>query len=158
VVGRITTFVAALAVTIAISACSPGTPSPVVDLTGTWSGIASDAGAVRWTLRQSSDAVSGTMIFVDADGANVVSGSITGQVKDQRLTFEQQIGYFQFPATGAWSAYRQSGITTNGILAVFDVAHMTGNYAGAVSRLGTPSAPVGSGGPFTNGTLALRKE
>jgi hypothetical protein len=151
-------LVTAIATLVVVGGCSPGSPSSTLDVSGTWSGVATDAGAVRWTLTESGEAVTGTMTFFDANGSRIVAGAVTGRVKDQRLTFEQQIGYFQFPATGAWGAYWERGITTNGILAVLDPAHMVGNYVGAVSQLRSPPGPMGSGGPFTNGTLTLRRE
>jgi hypothetical protein len=142
---------------------SPSTPSAAVDLSGTWTGTASDAGSVRWTITQAGSAVTGTMTLFDpATNAVVVSGSIAGTIRNpgvgQRLTFEQKIAFFAFPSTGPWSRYYTMGFDTSGTLILSSGNQLGGPYLGSANDLRSPPNPPGSGGPFTNGTLALTRQ
>ena len=156
-VKRIRQVTAALTFGVLIG-CSPSAPSSCVDLTGTWVGTASDAGPVRWTIVQNACDITGTATLVDASsGADVVTGSITGKLVRQTLTFEQSIAFFQFPTDGPWSRYWSAGFHTTGTLTPRGSTQLAGSYIGSAQALRSRPGPKGSGGPFTNGTLTLTR-
>ena len=126
-------------------------------------GSASDAGPVRWTIIQTAGTVTGTSTLIDVStGSTVVTGLIKGTLAtsgvNQTLAFEQVIEFFQFPAMGPWSQYWSMGFDTTGSLTVSGGNQLIGRYLGSASNLRSPPGPLGSGGPFTNGTLTLTKQ
>jgi len=159
--GRVGLQTATLLICAGLVGCSSTSgPSSGVELTGTWSGTASDAGPVRWTIAQMGSTITGTAMLLDASmGGVIVTGSIKGTVNSRRqLIFEQSIGLFQFPRTGQWSQYWEMSFDTTGTLTLSGNTQLDGSYLGSASMIRSPPGPVGQGGPFTNGRLNITKQ
>ncbi len=147
--------------TVFVAACgnssttsgTPTGPSPTVNLTGTWSGSASDSsssvvgptgmmgqqgmGDMTLQFTQSGDSVTATMTFAGEFGH--MPGSMTGTISGDTLTFTMTM-----PMGSMMSACAVSGSGTMQISG----NTMTGTYSGSNS----------CDGPFNGGHMTLTRQ
>jgi hypothetical protein len=137
----------------------PPTPSPApnptggIDLTGNWSGSASDSQGgitVSWTLTQSGSAVSGTVRTQSvnpADGScnschrnksGTVSGTISGTTLSLTMFFAAQVSGDPTPMCSATLSASASSVASRSV---------TTSYTGSDTCEGA----------FTNGTMAMHR-
>lgn len=126
------------------SPAAPSSPSTSVNLTGTWSGTASDSsgpGRMTWQLTQSGSAISGT--FTMADDAQSVSGSgtVSGTVSGAAIQFSLSV-----PAGGFDGKYAACSSTVSGSGSATG-SSISGSYSGS-----------SCGGAISSGQLALSKQ
>ena len=117
-------------------------PSEPLNLTGTWSGTASDSsgpGRMTWHLTQNGSAVSGTVNATTPGGTVAFNGTISGIVTSSTLTFTITIPAGGIPVLPQCTA-SISGATTNII-----GTSMSGTYSGTNSCTS----------PFTGGIFTL---
>jgi hypothetical protein len=134
----------ALCGVVACSGDSGSTPSPdpSLNLTGTWSGTASDSsgsGQMTWQLTQSNSTVSGTAT-IDANGTGG-RGSVTGTLSGSSLQFTLTFPAGSFDAPYAACATTVSG-TSNASATV-----LSGTYTG--SSTGSSECRAIGTGQFT---------
>lgn len=121
------------------------TPGPAIDLTGTWSGNASDSSGpatMKWVLTQIGTDVLGTMTASTPSGAIVFNGAFGGTVLGLSFTFNIDIPRGGIPALPLCSA------TVTGSSSSVTTTLIQGIYAGSNSCTGS----------FSNGTFTLVKQ
>lgn len=119
----------------------PFSGPPALDVTGTWSGPASDelvAGTFTLNLTQTGGSVTGTVVFRTPPPVRVANGTITGTMSGATLTYR-----IDLPNAGGVGC----SVTINGTANVSAVA-ISGTYTG----IGT------CGGPFSGGLISLAKQ
>jgi hypothetical protein len=130
---------------LAISACGHGNqPSDPINLSGSWSGTASDSsgpGAIAWQLTQSGSSFSGTLTMTDTSSGARGRGSVSGTLSGTTVEFAISIpaGGFDEP----WAVCTADLIGT----AKATASAMSGEYAGSNSCTGS----------VTSGQLTLDK-
>ena len=127
-----------VAATVFVSAAcgNSNQPSPI-DLTGSWSGTATDSsgpGSIAWRVTQSGSAFSGTLTITDdssgAHGRGSVSGTVSGTAMEFSITIPA--GGFDEP-WGACTANLTGSATVT-------TSSFAGTYAGSNSCAGSVSA------------------
>jgi hypothetical protein len=124
---------------------SPTSTTPAVNLTGTYSGNASDSsgpGRMTWVLTQSGTNVSGTMTGATPLGTVQFRGNISGALSGTTLTFTISI------PQGGVSAFPNCTINFSGSAAGVTSTTISGTYSGT----STCTAP------FNNGQFTLTKQ
>jgi hypothetical protein len=139
---------AILAATL-LAACSRGLspvePAPLVDVTGSWSGTASDSsghGEMTWELVQAEASISGAFSMRDAETGYGARGSASGTVSGTRVRFKLKV-----PIGGADGPWAACTIEVEGDIEA-TTASLSGNYSGSNS----------CGGAITAGQLTLHKQ
>jgi len=130
---------------LAICACGHGNqPSDPINLSGSWSGAASDSsgpGTTVWQLTQSGSAFSGTVTMIDTSSGASGRGSVSGTMSGTKVAFAITIpaGGFDDP----WAACTADLTGT----ATATAAALSGTYTGSNSCTGS----------VTSGQLTLAK-
>lgn len=132
-------FITFLALSLGVAGAGCGSPtqpsaaSTVVNLTGTWSGSASDSsgpGQMTWQMTQTGSSCSGTLTMTDA-GANINGrGSVSGSISGPSIRFALSV-----PAGGFDSPYTSCSADVSGDAQVSG-SSITGTYSGANSCTG----------------------
>jgi hypothetical protein len=135
------------------TACSdkstPSTPSPSVNLTGTWAGdltVLQTPARMTWTLTQSdATTVTGPVAFGLSSGTVLLNGFLTGALSGTTLTYTISVGPGGIP-TQPTCAGQIGGTMTAAI--------------GTTSTLTGTSAVTGSNctPPFPGGTITLTRQ
>jgi len=130
---------------LAISACGhDNQPSEPINLSGSWSGTATDSsgpGTIAWQLTQSGSSFSGTLTMTDTSSGAHGHGSVSGTLSTATVEFSITIpaGGFDEP----WAAC---------------TADLTGTAKATASALsGTYTGSNSCTGPVTSGQLTLDK-
>jgi hypothetical protein len=120
----------------------PFSGPPALDVTGTWSGPASDeklTGTMTFNLTQTGGSVTGTVVVrTNPPQVQLANGTITGTMSGATLTYG-----IDFPNAGGIGC----PVTVNGTANV-SAAAISGTYTG----IGT------CGGPFSGGLISLAKQ
>lgn len=123
---------------------TPKTPETPIDLTGTWSGTASDSsgpGTTTWVLTKTATGAAGTATTRSPLGTVVLTGTVSLEQTGTSATWRLDI-----PAGGV-SELPACTVTVTGT-ATIAATTITGTYNGT----GSCSAP------FTDGTVSLTKQ
>jgi len=138
----------ALVVVGGVAALAGGGSSPTepqsLNLSGTWSGNASDSsgpGRMTWRLTQTGNTIRGTVTGTDIRGGVPGNGTISGTLSGATLTFTINISDFPAPYTNCL-------VIINGTGTVKNNATIEGAYSGTNSCFG----------PFTNGWFLLTRQ
>lgn len=128
------------------SPTSPASSTPTLNLTGTWSGNASDStgpGQMTWRLSQSgSSAVTGSITASTLSGRIVFNGTISGTLAGTTFGFT-----FSVPRGGI-SGFPNCTVTASGSASGITNTSMSGMYSGENSCAGA----------FSNGRFTLTKQ
>lgn len=119
------------------SSSTPTAPSPA-NITGTWSGSASDSsgpGTMTWQLTQSASSFSGILTMTDSSTNVTGRGTVSGTVSGPSLQFSLSV-----PAGGFDSPYASCASTVSGSGSASSTS-ITGTYNGSSTCTGT----IGSG-------------
>jgi hypothetical protein len=144
----VTAGLAILAVTLCAGChrgSSPTEPGPLVNVTGLWSGAASDSsghGEMTWQLVQTDASISGTFTMRDAETGYGARGSTSGTVTGTSVRFKLKV-----PLGGADGPWAACTIDVEGDIEA-TTGSMSGTYAGSNS----------CGGAITAGQLTLLKQ
>ena len=149
---------------LTVSACggstsSPAAPTPAptatgASLSGTWTGSASDTSGqenMTWTLGQSGNAMTGTMIISDTGRSMMGTGSMQGTISGSTMTFHMAVpngGFSGIMSSCSMSLDGQAQMSDDG-------RTMTGTYSGSIS--GMMSSMQSCGGAMNNGRLTLTR-
>jgi hypothetical protein len=141
---RLAAIVAAAIVTaMACDTPTPTAPSVVVaNLTGTWSGPASDTsgpGQMTWQITQEGSAFSGTLTLIETTANARGRGSVSGTLAGSAVTFTISV-----PAGGFDAPYQSCSSTASG----------TGRVTRS-SIIGTYTGSSSCGGAIYSGQLSL---
>ena len=156
-------FIAGLFVPVTVAGCgsSPAAPNPATptattpsatNLTGTWTGTGTDAQGpetFRWTVTQTGDRITGTVVLDPADPNDGSCGSchkkkngtVTGTLSGGALTLA-----LEFPAGGT-DLTPLCGITMNASTTNVAAARIAASYTGTTT----------CEGPITDGTLVVTR-
>ena len=121
------------------------TGSSSVNLTGTWSGSASDSsgpGQMSWQLSQTDTSFSGTLTMTDTVAGVTGRGSVSGTVSGSSIRFSINV-----PAGGFASPYAACTASVSGE-GQASLSTVTGTYSGSNS----------CSGAITSGQLTLSKQ
>ncbi len=119
-------------------------PQPM-DLTGTWSGTASDStgpGRMTWRLTQTGTMLAGSVSALTPSGTVVFNGTFSGTITGTNLRFAIEVpkgGIVGFPGCSVSINGSSTNITTSGIAGIY-----TGNNSCT--------------GPFSSGSFSLMKQ
>ena len=122
----------------------PSGPVPVIDLTGTWIGPASDSsgpGTMTWVLTRTSSGASGQATATSPLGSVALTGSVSLELSGASATWRMDI-----PAGGVLGAPTCT-VTVTGTATVTTAA-ISGRYTGTGSCTD----------PFADGTVSLEKQ
>lgn len=121
------------------AAPSSGPGNPTMNLTGTWTGTATDStgpGQMAWQITQTGTSFSGTLTLLDSATGSGGHGSVTGSLSGASIHFSISI-----PAGGFDEPFASCTADVSGDGQV-SASSITGTYAGSNSCTGS----VGSGG------------
>ncbi len=138
---------ATVALTAACGGSSSTSPSNAVDLTGTWTGTASDSSGnatVTVTLAQSGAAFSGTGHLQST--ASTATATVAGTVSGNTLTFTWTI------PVGGYSAPFQTCSSASTGSATVTSNRFVGTYSGSYGGSGACT------GPISNGLVTLTRQ
>jgi hypothetical protein len=124
---------------------TPTSPSPSVNLTGTFAGTVSDAsgpGRMTWQLTQSGAQVTGTFTATDDTSGVAVTGDVSGTLSDTNLPVRMNTPAGRLPAP-----YTNCSIASEGTAQVTSTT-INGTYTGRNSCTGT----------FGTGRFSLTKQ
>ena len=128
------------------SPTQPTTGPPPFDLTGKWSGTATDSsgpGQMTWQVTQQSGVMfSGTLTMTDTTARVTGTGTVSGSVSSSSVSFSLAI-----PAGGFGGTYASCTVSASGT-AQASSSQLTGTYAGSNSCTGA----------ITSGQFTLSKQ
>lgn len=143
-----TAFAAVVVLGLLAAGCSDTsttvTPSPGIDLTGTWIGNVTVLGAstrLSWTLAQAGTAVTGPVLLGLPTGTVLLNGFLTGTLTGSSLTYTISIGPGGIPAQPACAGQIAGEMTA----AIAATSTLTGTSAVTSSTCAAPFP----GGPLT---------
>jgi hypothetical protein len=121
---------------------APPSPSPSIDLTGTWRGnfaLAGVSAEMAWTLTQTGSAVSGPILVRLPNGVVLLNGFLTGTLTGSTLPYLISVGPGGIPSQPACVGQLGGTMTA----AIGPTSTLTGSYA-VTSATCTP--PFGTTG------------
>jgi hypothetical protein len=117
-----------------VAGVGDGSPStPVLNLTGTWSGTATDSSGqvqITWQLVQTDSEITGTVTATTTVGAPLYTGTVTGRVVATGLTFTVSI------TRGSISGLPECSLALTGSVTDVQAGSMAGIYTGTHSCAG----------------------
>ncbi len=133
---------------------SPGSPTALSSMGGTWSGTSADSSGQEkmvWTIAQDGGNVTGTMRFSDTGRGMMGNGSTRGTVNGRTVTFHMDV-----PNGGFSGMMSSCSMDMDGQATMSDDGHtMTGTYSGNMS--GMMSQMQVCGGAMNDGHFTLTR-
>jgi hypothetical protein len=125
------------------STTSPPSPSPSIDLTGTWRGnfaLPGVSAEMAWTLTQTASAVSGPILVRLPNGIVLLNGFLTGTLTGSTLPYTISVGPGGIPTQPACVGQLTGTMTA----AIGASSTLTGSYAVASATCTPPFAATGA--------------
>jgi hypothetical protein len=150
------TFLVCLGAT-ACGSSSPVSPSTATTVSGTWTGSSHDTSGqetISWTVSQAGNTLSGTVGMSDTTRSMMGSGTMTGTVSGNTVTFRMTV------PTGGFNGFMSScSMMVDGQATMSSDGHtMTGSYSGNMSGMMSGSMMNQScGGAMQNGQFTLTR-